>query len=169
MENTDYRLGDYKAVCDSCGFFFMASELQERWDGFRVCRKDWETRHPQEFVRSRPERTTPEWTSPDTDTVYPDLSTITGPTSITASTVNTLYRYSTAGAGGVVTVTLPDANDAGFSSLVVEYVIQLEAGTYGITLATTTPNRLIGSTSINVGQIARLRSSPSDNLWYRVA
>jgi hypothetical protein len=29
-----------------------------------VCEKDWETRHPQDFVRARPEKVTPPWTRP---------------------------------------------------------------------------------------------------------
>jgi hypothetical protein len=68
MKETGYIKGEWRAVCDSCGFEFLASELKKRWDGMRVCDKDWETRHPQEFVRSRAERAHPEWTRPDTST-----------------------------------------------------------------------------------------------------
>lgn len=48
---SSYSKGDWKAVCDSCGREFKASELRKRWDGLMVCSVDYETRHPQDFVR----------------------------------------------------------------------------------------------------------------------
>lgn len=44
---------DYRVICDVCGFEYQASETRMRWDKLRVCLKDWEPRHPQEFVRAR--------------------------------------------------------------------------------------------------------------------
>ena len=46
-----YRSGDHYVVCDECGFEFLRSEVSYRWDGALVCKKDWEPRHPQEYVR----------------------------------------------------------------------------------------------------------------------
>lgn len=51
-----YRPGDYYVICDVCGFKVRASETRRRWDNLRVCTKDWETRHPQDFVRGRRDR-----------------------------------------------------------------------------------------------------------------
>jgi hypothetical protein len=45
------KLGEHNAYCDVCGFKFKASDLRDRWDGYKVCELDWETRHPQDFVR----------------------------------------------------------------------------------------------------------------------
>lgn len=54
MGHADYfKKGDYNVVCDRCGFKFKASELKLTWDGLFVCRKDWEPRQPQDFVRGR--------------------------------------------------------------------------------------------------------------------
>ena len=53
---TEYRAGDFYRICDECGFKFRASETRKRWDGLIVCLKDWEPRHPQEFVRGRVDR-----------------------------------------------------------------------------------------------------------------
>lgn len=39
--------------CDVCGFQFKTNELRKRWDGNLVCEDDWETRHPQEFIKVR--------------------------------------------------------------------------------------------------------------------
>ncbi len=47
-----YKPGDNNAVCDRCGWTFKASTLKKTWDGLWVCARDWEPRHPQDFVRS---------------------------------------------------------------------------------------------------------------------
>ncbi len=45
------KLGDYNAICDSCGRKFKASSLLKRWDGLFVCKDDYEIRHPQLSLR----------------------------------------------------------------------------------------------------------------------
>lgn len=61
--------GDWLADCDICGKTFHASELRQRWDGFRVCSLDYETRQPQDFVRGIADTQAPPWTAPaPTDT-----------------------------------------------------------------------------------------------------
>lgn len=52
----DFILGDSKSCCDVCGFDYKQSQLRKRWDGAMVCSKDWEPKHPQDFVKARPER-----------------------------------------------------------------------------------------------------------------
>lgn len=54
--SNNYRAGDYYVICDVCGFKIRASETRRRWDNLRVCTKDWESRHPQDFVRGRRDR-----------------------------------------------------------------------------------------------------------------
>jgi len=41
------KLGDYNAICDSCGRKFKASTMSKRWDGLFVCEEDFEIKHPQ--------------------------------------------------------------------------------------------------------------------------
>lgn len=53
-----YRAGDFLRVCDVCGFVFYASETRKRWDGMIVCEPDFESRHPQDFVRGTIDRQT---------------------------------------------------------------------------------------------------------------
>ena len=57
--------GDWNALCDVCGFKFKASELRKRWDNLRVCEKDWELRHPQDFLKSRRDNQSVPWTRPE--------------------------------------------------------------------------------------------------------
>lgn len=51
-----YRPGDFYRFCDRCGFRYLASETFRTWDGLYVCEADFETRHPQDFVRGRRDR-----------------------------------------------------------------------------------------------------------------
>lgn len=46
-----YIAGDFWRICDRCGFRYRASQTFQTWDGLYVCRDDFETRHPQDFVR----------------------------------------------------------------------------------------------------------------------
>ena len=57
-----YKPGEWNAICDVCGFKFKSGELQRRWDGMMVCSADFETRHPQDFIRARREKTSVPWT-----------------------------------------------------------------------------------------------------------
>ena len=64
-----YDKGDWNAICDVCGTQVKASTLRQRWDGFMVCSRDWEPRHPQDFVRGVADIQAPKWTRPEaTDT-----------------------------------------------------------------------------------------------------
>lgn len=43
--------GDWNANCFQCASKFKASELKKHWQGYYVCERCWEPRHPQDFVR----------------------------------------------------------------------------------------------------------------------
>ncbi len=51
-----YIRGGFYRLCEVCGFRYRASETSKRWDGLFVCWEDFETRHPQDFVRGRVDR-----------------------------------------------------------------------------------------------------------------
>lgn len=57
-------LGDWNALCDSCGRKFKASSLKKRWDGLIVCSEDWEQRHPQDLLRVQREQISVPWARP---------------------------------------------------------------------------------------------------------
>jgi ribosomal protein S27E len=63
-QNT-YKHGDWNVICDICGFKKKASEVRLRWDGLYVCKEDWETRHPQEFLRTPKDDQSVPWTRPE--------------------------------------------------------------------------------------------------------
>ena len=59
------KLGEWNAICDICGQKFKSSQLRKRWDGYMVCREDYEQRHPQDFLRSRADRQLTPWVRPE--------------------------------------------------------------------------------------------------------
>ena len=64
QRNPDFRSGLWLAQCDRCGFDFWSNQLRKEWTGLRVCKKCWEPRHPQDYVRGVPDRQAPAWTRP---------------------------------------------------------------------------------------------------------
>lgn len=69
MGRADYLdLGSWNALCDRCGKKFKASMLRKDWQGLYVCERDWEPRHPQDFVRGVQDVQTVPWSrSPPAD------------------------------------------------------------------------------------------------------
>jgi hypothetical protein len=61
MARNYYKPGDWNAICDRCGFKFKASELREEWTGLRVCEKDFELRHPLDFLRAKTDKISVPW------------------------------------------------------------------------------------------------------------
>ena len=109
-----FRLGDYNAYCDVCGFKYKASELRKRWDGAMVCKRDWEPRHPQDFVKGiKEDQTLPFYRTGGTDTYQSGyVQALAGATTITGSSLGTDNRVvvdvipQTLGTEGAVTITV---------------------------------------------------------------
>lgn len=64
---TYFKLGSWNVTCDVCGFRFKADKLRKRWDGLMTCSKDWEPRHPQDFLRGVPDKQSVPWSRPEID------------------------------------------------------------------------------------------------------
>ena len=65
------------AICDRCGFKVPFSETRKEWTGLRVCKDDFEERHPQDFVRGRKEDIAVKDARPRPDYVYIDVGDVT--------------------------------------------------------------------------------------------
>lgn len=72
-------IGEWNAICDVCGLKFKSSMLQRRWDGLMTCDKDWETRHPQDFLRVNKEVISPPWVRPEGEDSFISVPYITPP------------------------------------------------------------------------------------------
>jgi len=65
-----FKAGDWNAICDVCAQKYKASEMRKRWDGLMVCPNDYESRHPQDFLRAVPDRMAVPWSRPRTPDVF---------------------------------------------------------------------------------------------------
>ena len=52
-----FKAGSNWVRCQKCGMDVRAEDARKQYDGLIVCREDYDTRHPQELVRSLKERT----------------------------------------------------------------------------------------------------------------
>jgi len=112
VARTWLRFGDWLATCDVCGLVFHASQLKDRWDGLKVCREDWEPRHPQDMIRIPRTEKSPPWTRPEPDGIDIDVDYIeTGTTACTSTTMLAQSDWGTADCmrvGNVNSGLLPD-------------------------------------------------------------
>ena len=70
MGPSDYlKLGDWNAQCARCGKKRKGSQLVRMWTGNWVCPEHWEARHPQDFVKSIQEHSTPPFVQHSADLV----------------------------------------------------------------------------------------------------
>lgn len=81
MGQADFlKLGDSNAICDDCGFKFKHSQLKMDWRGLMLCRRCWQPRHPQEFLRGVPDKPDQQDPRPDpTPTYLPSSFSVTTP------------------------------------------------------------------------------------------
>jgi hypothetical protein len=60
----------WNAICDRCGFQYKSDQLRKEWTGLMVCPKDWEPRHPQDFVKGvRDDQRVP-WVRPEPEPIF---------------------------------------------------------------------------------------------------
>ena len=58
-----YKPGEWWITCDTCSMLVLAGESKKQhWNGLIVCSNCYEDRHPQEFVRARPDKITAPFT-----------------------------------------------------------------------------------------------------------
>lgn len=65
-----YVSGEWNAVCYLCGCKKKASDLKKHWQGYYVCEKHWEPRHPQDFVRGIEDIQSPPWSQPRPEYIF---------------------------------------------------------------------------------------------------
>jgi hypothetical protein len=96
MKKNHFISGEFNLLCDVCSKKIKAHESRQRWDGFIVCKDDWEIRHEQDFVRARQDKITIPFQRPNYNPEY-TVCTLTGISSVAGYAV----------AGCMVAGTLP--------------------------------------------------------------
>lgn len=74
MVGNYYKRGSYNAICDVCGFKFKSYQLRKRWDNLMVCEKDFELRHPMDFLKAPKENLAVPWTRPEQTDQFIELN-----------------------------------------------------------------------------------------------
>lgn len=66
MGKADYYAdGQNNVICDQCGQKYKSSQLREQWNGLYTCRRCWDYRHPQEYLRGIPDNQAPALSRPE--------------------------------------------------------------------------------------------------------
>lgn len=81
-----YLPGDWWILCDSCNKKIRASESRLRWDGFIVCKDDYETRHPQDFLQARQDKISVPFSRPRAEDQFVTIDLSAYPTDTLAVT-----------------------------------------------------------------------------------
>lgn len=147
--NTYFKKGSWNATCDVCGFDFKAQELKQRWDGLRVCKEDWEARHPLDFQRVKPEKPTIPWSRPnDSEGELPTATSIGDEViAITANTQTLHYLYNRPAAIGIPVVRIPAANSSAYQHGVILSITIIKDSLCGIRIGVlNTDSNMIGLT-----------------------
>ena len=76
MSKNKYISGQFNLICDVCGKKIKAGDAKHRWDGFVVCERDFEQRHPQDFVRARQDKISVPFTRPRPTDIFTNISYI---------------------------------------------------------------------------------------------
>lgn len=127
-----YIPGDFWRICDSCGFKVRASMTRKRWDNMIVCDADFETRHPQDFVRGRTDRqNVPDPRPEPVDRLLGPLTTTTTAAAIAGATTLALETTARFEAGDDIGVTLSsgDVHRAKINTVATSTSITLTAAT----------------------------------------
>ena len=69
-----YSPGEWYVTCDVCGKKMKSSKARHRWDGFLVCDADFEHRHPQDFLKVKPDNQTVPFSRPKETPTYVSVS-----------------------------------------------------------------------------------------------
>lgn len=67
---SEYKSGQWLAICDTCGLKFKSSQLKKRWDGFMTCAADWNVRHPLDSIKSPPPEKPIPWSRAEPTDVF---------------------------------------------------------------------------------------------------
>ena len=74
MSRNHYVSGQWNIICDICSAKIKAGQAKKRWDGFIVCPKDYESRHPQDFVKARQDKISVPFTRPIPTEIYTNVN-----------------------------------------------------------------------------------------------
>lgn len=162
MGRADYlKLGDWNVTCDRCGFKRKRSECRVTWDNLLVCSDTcWEPRHPQDFVRSKPDRMRVPIARPDSQTLQRtttlSASASKDAISISVASISNISRYDGIGitldnAEGLIQWTYADPAPSGTTVYLANAL--LDAASSGNTVYISSGTRFVTATEITASNL----------------
>lgn len=71
MGHADYYAdGQYNFICDQCGKKYKSSQMMKQWDGLITCKRCYDPRNPQDFVRGVQDNQSVPIARPDSDPTF---------------------------------------------------------------------------------------------------
>ena len=71
MPGSNLEFGTWWVICDRCGFRRKNTQVRKEWTGLIVCSDTcFETRHPQDFVRAKPDEQSVPFVRPEQPDVF---------------------------------------------------------------------------------------------------
>lgn len=69
-----YADGASNVICDQCGRKFKSYSLRQQWDGIWACKRCFDYRHPQEFLRGVPDDQAPDLSRPEAPDQFTEVA-----------------------------------------------------------------------------------------------
>jgi hypothetical protein len=87
-----FELGKWLVICDRCGFQRKSDQVMKTWDNFMVCAPStgktcFETRHPQEFVRTKIDDMSVPFTRPQPADVFVSVTPVASSVGVQENTI----------------------------------------------------------------------------------
>lgn len=89
-----FEPGKWNVICDRCGFQRKNDQVVKTWDNFMVCgpstgKTCFETRHPQDFVRAKPDNQAVAFVRKAPAETYRTVDTISSTVGVQETTIPT--------------------------------------------------------------------------------
>jgi hypothetical protein len=107
MAKTWFKPGSWNVICERTGFKVKAGDIREEWTGARVDKRFWESRHPQEFLKLKPDIQSVPWSFRPADQFTDIPNLLVDPDGITADGI--YWDYNTWSPGW--SIALPTSSD----------------------------------------------------------
>lgn len=97
MKKNFFEVGSWNIICDSCGKKMKASHAKHRWDGFIVCNSCFEHRHPQDLIKTKPDKQTVPFSRPRGQDVFVTVTYINSGIACTPMSQYAISGYAVSG------------------------------------------------------------------------
>lgn len=81
------RKWQWSVICDRCGFRYKMWQLKKEWTGLMVCDPCWETRQPQDLIKTPKDDGKIPWSRPEPADEFIDVTYVASDVGVQDNTV----------------------------------------------------------------------------------